>query len=74
MATSAKPAKRRARRAPTKVAVAASKTPRDRSLHFRVSSRIADIIEKAAATERRSVSAWVAMCVEDKLRGGGFLA
>jgi hypothetical protein len=74
MAMSAKPAKRRARRTTARSAAAGSKTPRDHSMHYRVSIQVAEAIKKAATAERRSVSAWVALCVEDKLRAGGFLA
>ena len=67
MAMRAKQLKRRAIR-PARTSTAGSETTRDRSLHFRVSSKVADLIEKAAAAERRTVSAWVAICVEDRLR------
>jgi hypothetical protein len=42
--------------------------------HFRVSRTIFDAMGKAAAAERRSVSAWVAICVEDRLKSTGYLA
>lgn len=42
--------------------------PRDRTLHFRVPAAVANRLEDAAAEDRRSVSAWVALCVEEKLR------
>jgi hypothetical protein len=74
MATPAKPTKRRARRAPASESAPGSKTLRDRSLHFRLPRAAADALAKAAAAERRTVSAWVAICVEDRLRSGGYLS
>jgi len=47
---------------------------RDCSLHFRVPRLVADAIEKAAGAERRTLSAWVAICVEDRLRTEGYLS
>lgn len=48
-------------------------SPRDRTLHFRVQARVADALEAVAVEEHRSVSAWVALCVEDRLRKDGRL-
>jgi predicted HicB family RNase H-like nuclease len=42
-------------------------------MHFRIRRSVADALDKAAAAEQRTVSAWVAICVEDRLRGGGYL-
>jgi len=74
MTTPAKVVRRRARRTSSTEPPTYSKTLRDCSLHFRVPRPVADALEKAAAAERRTVSAWVAICVEDRLRGGGFLS
>jgi len=48
-------------------------SPRDKTLHFRVEAQTAEALEAAAAADQRSVSAWVAICVTDKLREQGRL-
>jgi hypothetical protein len=70
----AKPTVRRTRRVQAREAAAGSKTVRDCSLHFRVPRATAEALDKAATAERRTVSAWVAICVEDRLRGAGYLS
>jgi hypothetical protein len=74
MATPAKTANRRPRRTPARAAaVVGDESLRSYSLHFRVTREVADALEKAATTERRKASAWVAICVEDRLRSAGYL-
>lgn len=48
--------------------------PRDKTLHFRLDSHSAEALEVAASMDQRSVSAWVAICVTDKLRADGRLS
>lgn len=48
--------------------------PRDKTLHFRLETTTAEALEAAAAAEQRSVSAWVAICVTDRLRQEGRLS
>jgi hypothetical protein len=45
--------------------------PRDKTLHFRLEKHTAEALEAAAAADQRSVSAWVAICVTDRLREKG---
>lgn len=49
-------------------------TPRDKTLHFRIETQTAEALEVAAAANQRSVSAWVAICVTNKLREEGWLS
>jgi predicted HicB family RNase H-like nuclease len=75
LATFHNPAKRRGRRARAKVSPHPAPKPlRERSLHFRISDTVAQALQRAAEAERRSVSAWVAICVEDRLRSGGYFS
>lgn len=75
MATLYNPAKRRGRRARAKAPPHAAPKPlRERSLHFRITDTVAQALQTAAEAERRSVSTWVAICVEDRLRTGGYLS
>lgn len=48
--------------------------PRDKTLHFRLDAHTAEALELAASTDQRSVSAWVAICVADRLREQGKLS
>jgi hypothetical protein len=74
MVTTVKDAKHRPRRIAGVEGVSSPHTARDRSLHFRVPRSVANALERAAKEGRRTVSAWVAICVEDKLRSAGYLS
>jgi predicted HicB family RNase H-like nuclease len=71
MATVAKTAKRRPQR--TVAHSESVKKRRDRTLHFRVPVAVVEALAKAANADRRTISAWVANCVEDRLRINGYL-
>ena len=71
-ATPAEIPKPPARRTQTQRSVPGTSTAlRSCSLHFRVTRPVADALENAAATERLTVSAWVASRVEERLRAAG---
>ena len=74
MVTPVKDAKHRSRRKAKAEGASSSHTLRDRSMHFRVPRSVAVALERAAKAERRTVSAWVAICVEDHLRSAGYLS
>jgi hypothetical protein len=75
MAKPATTAKRPSRRSvPKENTGENSVSRRELALHFRLNKSVAQALEKAAVADRRSVSAWVAICVEDRLREGGYLA
>ena len=71
MAT-ADPAKRRARPQTSKSKEAPQR--RDCTLHFRIPGVVLKALKAAANAEKRTTSAWVAICVEERLKSEGYLS